>query len=1388
MPLAELAQLAQILHNRRSAIADQWYRAVAPISFTPLESGQVRQRLDDLTQQVITLLLAERFDRDTARSMGVALAHLCHAQPECLAATLQALAQHLIVELPAETAMRLYPQLTTLLNELAAGFSAEAIEMLRAEQEQIRQPLIAERLQAEEALRKNEALYRAIVEDQTELIGRFSPGGALTFVNEAYSRYFGARPEELMGDDFMRVFLDDDRARVDKHLASLGRENPVATIEARTVMPDGQIRWQQWTSRAIFDEQGCLIEFQSVGRDVTERKQVEAKLYEAETRYRTLVEQIPAITYIAALDEASTTLYNSPQIETILGFSPAEYQANPDMWRERLHPDDRERVLAEVARSHVMGEPLVSDYRMLARDGHVVWFHDEAVLVRNVDGRPLFLQGVMLDITERKRIEMTLQESELRYRSLVETSPDAIVLVDLDFRRLLCNRQDAVLHGYESTEEMIGRNALDLVAPEDLPRAMGYVRQGRETGSIRNVELTLLKKDGTRFAAEISGSTITNIDGQPQFLMTVVRDITERKQAEESQRENEERLRFVLEGSQLGFWDWNLEVGEVRRNERWAEMLGYTLPEIEFTVKQWTDLIHPDDRAAAWQSIQDHLEGRTPVHEIEIRMLTKDGQYRWILDRGGIVKRDPQGRPLRMSGTHADITEQRQMRDLLVRHAQEMEALYNTSLEINSQPDVPVLLQAIVQRAASLVGTQMGGLYLIKPDGQTLELVVSYNLPGDYLGVTLHLGEGLAGCVAQTGKPMAIEDYIHWEERAAAYANAPFRRVLGVPLRVRDTVIGVIDVVDDKTVGPFGEDEIRLVSLFADQAAIAIENARLYQAEREQRELAETLREVGATLVSTLDANTVLDGILEQVSRVVPNDAADILLIEGDRAHFAGWRGYERFGIVDLTSVTLLVAGTRNLQQMVETGEPVVIPDVHADLDWFPVPGTERLCSYAGVPIRVRGETIGFLAVCSVTPGCFEWRDAERLRAFADQAAIALENARLYQAERKQRELAETMREISAALASTLDMDIVLDRLLANVSRIVPNEAADIMLVEGDHAHFVRWRGYERFGIRDLAHVAFPIADRPHLQQMIQTCGPVFVSDTHADPNWGHVPSMGWLRSYAGTPICVRGEAIGFLDVASTQPGAFGQLHAERLRAFADQAAIALENARLFEQVRDTAGRLQALSLRLVEVQETERRQIARELHDEIGQIVTGLKLRLEMSSRLPDDALRDSLGEAKDLVHELLERVRELSLDLRPAMLDDLGLLPALLWLFERFTAQADVGVAFKHSGMEHRRFSSEVETAAYRIVQEALTNIARHASASTVTVRLWVTPDTLGVQVEDDGAGFSPERVLIPGTSSGLSNMRERADMLGGKLEIESSSGAGTRVTAELPLDHPA
>lgn len=157
-----------------------------------------------------------------------------------------------------------------------------------------------------------------------------------------------------------------------------------------------------------------------------------------------------------------------------------------------------------------------------------------------------------------------------------------------------------------------------------------------------------------------------------------IRHAIERNKLQTTLREGEERLELVMEGSQLGYWDWNIEAGKVYRNERWAEMLGYTLEEIELSVKQWTDLHHPDDREAAWRSIQDHLDGKTPAHRMEYRMRTKDGQYKWILDQAKVVKRDAQGKPLRMSGTHTDITERKRAEEKLRESEEQYRLLFNS--------------------------------------------------------------------------------------------------------------------------------------------------------------------------------------------------------------------------------------------------------------------------------------------------------------------------------------------------------------------------------------------------------------------------------------------------------------------------------------------------------------------------------------------------------------------------------------------------------------------------------------------------------------------------------------------------------------------------------------
>jgi signal transduction histidine kinase len=236
------------------------------------------------------------------------------------------------------------------------------------------------------------------------------------------------------------------------------------------------------------------------------------------------------------------------------------------------------------------------------------------------------------------------------------------------------------------------------------------------------------------------------------------------------------------------------------------------------------------------------------------------------------------------------------------------------------------------------------------------------------------------------------------------------------------------------------------------------------------------------------------------------------------------------------------------------------------------------------------------------------------------------------------------------------------------------------------------------------------------------------------------------------------------------------------LNAIARFLGETLERRRGEEERARYAAQLQALSQRLLDAQETERRAMARELHDHIGQLLTGLKLTLEMSAPLIVEEARENLQQARLLVHDLMTRVRHLSLDLRPTMLDDLGVLPALLWHFERYTAQTSVQVDFKHTGLDGQRFAPAVETAAFRIVQEALTNAARHAGVQCVTVRSWSDPETLRVMIEDRGTGFDPQR--IPATSHGLAGMRERVSALGGQLTIDSAPGAGTCILAELPL----
>lgn len=206
------------------------------------------------------------------------------------------------------------------------------------------------------------------------------------------------------------------------------------------------------------------------------------------------------------------------------------------------------------------------------------------------------------------------------------------------------------------------------------------------------------------------------------------------------------------------------------------------------------------------------------------------------------------------------------------------------------------------------------------------------------------------------------------------------------------------------------------------------------------------------------------------------------------------------------------------------------------------------------------------------------------------------------------------------------------------------------------------------------------------------------------------------------------------------------------------------------------------ISVKLLEMQEKERRSIGLELHDQTGQCLTALKLLIGRAAIIPPEQARPVLADALNLTDDILQQLRGLSLSLRPPMLDDMGLLAALIWHCERYQAQTQLIINLSHSGLK-RKFPKEVAMAAFRIAQAALTNVVRHAQAKEAYVRIWVRQDALHIRVKDNGAGFDPS-TIVPGKSTGLDGMRERASMLGGELTIKSAPGAGTTVTAVIPI----
>jgi signal transduction histidine kinase len=438
----------------------------------------------------------------------------------------------------------------------------------------------------------------------------------------------------------------------------------------------------------------------------------------------------------------------------------------------------------------------------------------------------------------------------------------------------------------------------------------------------------------------------------------------------------------------------------------------------------------------------------------------------------------------------------------------------------------------------------------------------------------------------------------------------------------------------------------------------------------------------------------------------------------------------------------------------------------------FP-PNHPTMHSFLGVPIHLRGVAYGNLYLTEKPEGeDFTKEDQELVELLASQAAVAIENARLYEAATGWSKQLESLNEVGNALATETDLDRLLDLVARRLRELLDARLVTVLLPSGDdELRFAAVAG-------DRAELAGTTITRSTSKtgRVLERRQSERSDSVLDDPDVDHeAMRLLGVRSGLWVPLLVRGRAIGVL-AAHDKLGAdvrFTDTDLRLAETFATRAALAVD---LSERIAQDALR------RVVEAQELERRRLARELHDETGQALTSILLGLKgLEERTGDEASRAAAEELRELVVSTLQDVRRLAVELRPTALDDFGLVAALERLAGSFSEQTGISVDFQ-TALADERLPAEVETALYRIVQESLTNVVKHARARRVSILLARREGAVKAVVEDDGRGFDPTELRDDGF--GLVGMRERLALIGGRLEVESGPEAGTTIAAEVPI----
>jgi PAS domain S-box-containing protein len=1208
---------------------------------------------------------------------------------------------------------------------------------------------ITERVEADRLLRAKEEQYRAVFQASVDGLAINDMEGYLVEVNPAFAAMHGYTPDELVGVH-PTAFIHPDSQRELAEFFQAVSAGQTYQCEAVDVRKDGT-PFPVHVIGTPFIYKGDLHTL-AVVRDMMERKKAEEAAKRSERRYEDLVNSLDSIVYEW---HAGRFSFVSRQAERLLGYPTEQWKTEPEFWSSHLHPEDRDWVVESSAVAIAERRPHELEYRMVAADGREVWIRDIVSMVTYENGAKK-VSGIMLDVTRQKEIENDLRLKEEQYRAIFEATTDGLVIGSMDGLTVEANPAFAAMHGY-TREELMGMDPREYIHPESRFGFDDFVRHVA-AGDAYKAQAIDLRKDGTGFHVEVSG-TIFTYQGEPH-LLGIVRDITERVEADRLLRLQEEQYRAVFEASVDGLAIAELNAGTiVEVNPAWAKMHGYTREEM--VGMHPTVFVHPDDYEVQAEFMEKVRRGERPHVE---------------------------GRDVRKDGTVFNVE------------------VYAAPFTYKDQPHVLAIMRDITERVEQqeqlrLKEEQYRAIFEATTDG----LVIS-----DFDGNVLEVNPAFAASLGYTREELVGMDPRQWIH-PDSHANLVeyLKRVRageryhteGLQVR-KDGTVFTAEVHE----APFMYNgQLHTLAIIRDITERVQSRELLEQRVEERTRELQTLLEVSHNVASTLELRPLLGHILDQLKLLVDFSVCSIAIAEGgemtvfDTSGPAAWRDRAKQVLGQRYSIEQL----GHMGEAFRRGEAVIIPDVRSDdadaqayrrvlaylLKVTPDEVVTHLHndlsyirSWLGIPLLLKEGLVGVLTLAQRETGFYTERHAKLTMAVANQAAIAIENARLYEQAQANTRKTAALAQVASQVAYGGSLQSTLDVLCQRVVEVTGAMASAVVLRD-ESSQQLRMvgtcglpEGYAP-SMNRLLEAGTVLMTQPAFEgekpMSLKNMRQAILNKPEYAPLHSFMHQVEW-DTIVAMPMIYRGRPVGVLLSYHSPSHDIGGAEMTFHSVIADQAAVAVENARLLMQAHDKA-RLE------------ERQRLARELHDSVTQALFSISLIARSAEVVMQregthsPQTMEKLADLRQLTQGALAEMRALIFELRPGALEEEGLYEALrkhaAAVQGREMIQVDI-----NQGDDLPRLKPAAEEALYRITQEALHNIVKHARATRVEVCIESQDGFVVLRVTDDGVGFETDKV--PAGHMGLGTMRQRTDALGGDYTVQSQPGEGTTITVRVPL----